>query len=135
MPTAYTHIHCLQEPNDMGRDETGKRVKVGFNIGTWKKPSETFEEELLKILTTAGISSSQVVCSSQAVIPPSGTVLQIRATPGVGPVRTHNSVATPAYVRPSAQIVAFAETLQAARALAYDAYHALGAVRNQSITP
>lgn len=74
--------------------------------------------------------------STRATIPklPSGQAsLVMTETGGAGPEMTHNLVVRPAYLNPSAQLVARAETYAAARSMAQAAWDACFAVRNQYI--
>ena len=136
MATFYQEINLLQEPFDLGTDDKG-RVRIAFNLNAVKRPSDTFAEEIVKLLTTAGVGTggTNIFIGSGAAIPTgSGPYLNIVETGGLTPRRTHNSVATPAYTRPSAQIVARASSYAAARTMARAAYNALVGVRNTEIT-
>jgi hypothetical protein len=136
VPTFYQEINPLQEPFDLGVDDLG-RVRIAFNISVVKRPSDTFAEEIVKLLTTAGVgiaATNIFIGSGAAVSPGDGPYLNVVETGGLSPRRTHNSVATPAYTRPSAQIVARAKTYAAARTMARNAYNALVGVRNTTIT-
>jgi hypothetical protein len=132
--TWYREITPLQEPFDIGLDEAG-RPMICFNIICVKRPSTTFIGELLKLLQSVGAFGTTIFAGSAAVLPTSGTFLSIVETGGTSPERTQNSVSTPAYQRPSAQIVARADTYVAAKTLANAAYDALVGVRNQNVTP
>ncbi len=59
--------------------------------------------------------------------------LHIIATGGSSPDNTHNSVITPAYINPSAQLVSRADDYKTAETMAFAAYFALYKVRNQFI--
>lgn len=73
--------------------------------------------------------------STRAVIPTgAGPYLLLTETGGAAPLRTHNSVATPAYQRPSAQILVTGGTYAAALTMVRAAYDALAGVRNTTIS-
>lgn len=136
MPTFYREINPIQEPFDFGVDDK-QRVRLAFNIATIKNPSDTFAEEIVKLLTNAsvGTSASSIFVGSSASVPPGdGPYCNITETGGTSPLRTQNEVATPAFVRPSAQLVFRAKTYAAARTMARAAYAALVGVRNTTIT-
>jgi hypothetical protein len=133
----YREIEMLQEPFDMGLDDT-KRVRFAFNIEAIKSYSTTFEEEISKLLTDAGVGTfaTSIFIGSAASIPTGvGPYLSIVATPGMRPERTHNEIATPAAQRPSAQLVTMATSYVAAKTMALAAYAALVGVRNRTVTP
>ncbi len=135
--TWYREISDIQQPFDMKLDSTG-RAKVGFNISIVKRPSTPLIEELVSILVAAGVGTSagNIFAASSADIPTgSGPYLTIEPTGGLFAERTHNETSSPAYQRPTAQIVVRAKTYSAARTMANAAYTALVNVRNQTITP
>jgi hypothetical protein len=95
-----------------------------------------FEDDLIVRLVARGVGvyGTSIFVSSKAIIPDgAGPYLSITATGGAGPLRTQNAVATPAYQRPSAQLVARATTYAAAKTMARAAYDALVGVRNEAI--
>lgn len=136
----YLDIDPIQEPFDSGLDEQGRET-ITFNINVVKASSDTFTEELAKILTDAnvGILGANIFISSKVTLPPveenDGPYLSIIETGGTNPDRTHNVISPPAYARPSAQVVCRDVKYTVARALARAAYNALAAVRNQTVTP
>lgn len=86
-----------------------------------------FDDDLVVLYVAAGVgvAGTTIFKSSKAAIPDGdGPYLSLTPTGGAGPKRTHNAVATPAYQRPSAQIVCRAKTWTAARAMARAAYSA-----------
>jgi hypothetical protein len=94
-----------------------------------------FPYEIAAMLESGGVGvyGRTIRISSKAVIPPvlpSGGILLISTTGGPSPERTHNSVIRPAYVRPTAQLVAMADTFAEADALAHAAYDSLAGKRN-----
>lgn len=139
MSTWYREIAVLQEPFDMGPDERG-RQRVGFNVLAVKRPSATFPEELITLLVAAAVgtkatASGNIFLSTGVSLPAGdGPYLSIIETGGTAPLRTQNAVATPAYQRPSAQIVVRAATYTAARTMARAAYNALVGVRNRTVS-
>ena len=125
-----------QEPFDMGTDENG-RARVVFNVRCVKTPSDTFEEELVKLLETAlvGTFGTNIFASSMAAVPiGDGPYLTIITTGGTAPMYNQNT-STPAHQRPSAQLVARAGSYPAARTMARAAYDALSKVRNVTVNP
>ena len=130
-------IMVLQEPTDLGLDDR-KRIRIGFNLLAHKAASGTFIEEILSILVDAGVGvvGTNILYSSAVSIPAgAGPYLHVLETGGREPDHTHNSIATPAYQRPGAQIVVRAQTYAAARTMALNAYNALVGVRNRHIAP
>lgn len=92
-----------------------------------------FTKDLVVRLTDQGVGSfgTTLFTSSKAILPNGkDAILSIRATGGTAPLRTQNSVATPAYQRPSAQLTAHAPTAAASESMARAAYNALVGVRN-----
>ncbi len=95
-----------------------------------------FEDDLVVRLVAQGVGvyGTNIFISTKAVIPAGdGPFLSIVVTGGTSPLRTHNSVAAPAYQRPSAQLTARASTYAAAMVMARAAYDALVGVRNITI--
>jgi hypothetical protein len=133
----YQQIIMLQsEPYDLGVDERN-RSKWQFNVMATKTASQTFVEELAKVLATAGVGTYNVNIfgTSKAAIPTGdGPYLSIIPTGGPGPVRIHNQPA-PAYPRPTAMIVVRGTVNSQARAMAFAAYDAIAKVVNQTVTP
>jgi len=115
------------------------RAQVAFNIATIKRPSGTFLEEIVKVLTDAsvGVYGTTIFDTSKAILPEGGDTpfLSIVATPGSPPEHTQNSTTLPAYEQPSAQITARATDYTDARTLARAAYDALAPIRNVDISP
>lgn len=134
--TWYVEIEVLNsEPIDVSPDENG-RALLSFNVMAEKEYSETFLEELLKILTDAGLTSSSIFLTNSARIPESGgPYLSMRGDGGGPPERTHNSVLVPAYVRPTAQVLVRSPNQEDASAMAHAAFAALAAIRNTEVTP
>jgi hypothetical protein len=96
-----------------------------------------FLDDLVIQLAAEGCGSSgiDIFLSTMAHIPvflSSGT-LQLIETGGTAPENTQNTTITPAYLRPSAQITARANTYAVAKAKADAAFAALYKVRNQAI--
>lgn len=98
-----------------------------------------FLDDLAWQLEDDGVATrgTDLFLTTRASVPflASGTAatLHIIETGGTAPQRTHNSLDAPAYLRPSAQVVARANSYEVARAMALDAYISLAAVRNQFI--
>lgn len=135
--TWYREIEMLQEPFDMKIDPSG-RARIVFNIAVIKRSSDTLLEEIVTILEDAGVGTygTDIFDSSKADIPTgAGPYLSIIETGGAPPERTQNSVSTPAYPQPTAQLVVRATDYTDARTMARAAYNALAPIRNTDITP
>lgn len=133
--TAYLSIGPLQEPFDLGLDESGRRVQFAFNVIALKRSSATFQQEIVGLLVAAGlgVAGSTIIASSAAKVPTTGPYILITATGGTSPVGTHNDGAA-AYRRPGAQIIAAAEKSADAAALAEAAFVAVIGVRNRAVS-
>ncbi len=132
----YQGITPLQEPFDLGKDDKD-RQQVAFNIRVVKTASNTFLEELVKILVTAGVGVFNTnIFASTAVAIPKGEepYLMIIETGGAAPLKIQNQDA-PAYPRPTAKIIVHAAKYSDARTMSRAAYDALAVVKNQAITP
>lgn len=142
MSARYLSITPLQEPYDLGLDDQ-QRNKVQFNIVAEKTASTNhgFAEELIKILETADPvnfrstgATRNIFFGTKAVLEISdGPLLSIIETSGTPPSYIQNQAA-PAYLHPSALIVARASDYVAARTMARLAYDILSAVRNRTVT-
>ena len=140
MTAYYQQIDVGSEIFDLKLDDSG-RAQFGFNILAVKRDSAVLIDELVAILVAAsvGVYGTTIFATSKAVIPvteagTSTALLSIRETGGIAPRKTQNKISPPAYQRPGAQIVVRSHDPAAARAMAYAAYVALGAIRNQTIT-
>lgn len=95
-----------------------------------------FLDDLVTKLVADGVGTFgvNIFTGSLATVPKKTfATLHIRKTPGSGPEQTQNATARPAFVMPGAQIVARADTYEAAEAFASSAYFSLGQVRNEFI--
>lgn len=97
-------------------------------------------DDLVTILETAGVGvyGTTIFVGSKAALPTLESesevaFVSIIAGGGASPEGTHNLVDVPAYVKPSAQIVARAMKYSLAEAKALEAYSALFKVRNQFV--
>ncbi len=132
----YREIIVLQEPRDLGLDDQS-RIKYGFNLIAIRRPSATFPAELIRILVAAsvGTANTNMFYSSRTTVPKgAGPFLTITETGGMGVERTHNVVATAAYLKSGAQIVVRGDSTAAVRAMAWAAFNALQPIRNSTIT-
>lgn len=135
MSAWYREINVEQEPFDMGLDSTG-RIKWGFNITAEKASSDNFKEEIIGLLVAAAVGTFgiDIFSSSKVKVPDgAGPFLHFTETGGATPERTHNEIGPPAYQRPSAKLVARAETRSAAIGMARSAYDALVGIRNRVV--
>jgi len=135
--TWYREIEPLQKPFDMKKDSVD-RAKIVFNIAVIKGPSDTFLEEIVKLLVNGGVGiyNTDIFLTSSKDIPDGpGPYLSIIETGGTFAERTHNDIILPAFERPTAQIVVRANSYAAARAMANAAYKILVAIRNLNVVP
>lgn len=134
--TWYVSVTANQEPHDFG--VVDGRVQFGFNVTARKRSSNTFIQDIIKILVEAGVGVENVNIfgSSLAVIPDPmnhpGPVLHVQKTAGLAPEGTHND-GPGAYRRPGAMIIVRAATSPAAEAMAQAAFDALISVRNREV--
>ena len=120
----------------MGSDAS-QRIRIGFNILATKTESDTFSEEIVRVLTDASVGTygTNIFISEMAKIPTgNGPYLTVNETGGFRGLRIHDQ-AKPAYPRPGAQIVVRATTYDAARTMARAAYNALAVVKNTAVVP
>lgn len=95
-----------------------------------------FSDDLVVLISGAGLGTlgSSLFVGTKATIPTGdGPFTSVIETGGTGPEGTHNSVTKPAYVRPSAQIVARAKKHDDARNRAQSLYLLLYPIRNQFV--
>jgi hypothetical protein len=134
--TWYRKIEA-QEPFEIGLDDA-HRIRFVCNILADKAASDTFPQEILALLVTAGAGTlgTNIFLGSMYTLPTGdGPYLQVILTAGRESDKTHNMVETPAYVKPAAQIISRAKTYGPARAKILLAYNALRGVVNQNVTP
>ncbi len=97
----------------------------------------SFETEILARLVaqSVGVVDTNIFVGSKSAVPDGpGPFLTFRDTGGFAPERTQNTIYPPAYVKPSAQLLARAFDKPAARTMIYAAYAALISVRNQLLS-
>lgn len=130
----YLNIMPLQEPMDLGLNDSAVLSQVGFNVLIRKRSSPDTLMELIRVLSDAGVGVENVSLfgSSAKVLPEKGSYVALRETGGVAPEGTHND-GPAAYRRPSVQVIAYSESYSTARLLAHQAYDALVAVRNRDV--
>jgi len=132
--TFYCHVR-VRRPFDLGLDDN-HRLRVAFNLDVCKRPSDTFAQEILALLVTAGVGTlgTNLFLSSVVTLPTGdGPYLSVIETTGRESDYIHN-VKAPAYDYPSAQIVTRAKTRGPASAMANAAYNALKGIVNQTVT-
>ncbi len=137
MSTWFLALEAQQEPFDLEADEHG-RAQWSCNFLAWKRPSSTFMAEVLAVLEAAGVGVRGVSIfggSSVSLPGPEHRTpwLLVKQTGGTAPIGTLNDGAT-AYRRPGLRVIATAATALEARTLAYAAFDALTAVRNQRVS-
>lgn len=136
--TFYQQIKHLQHPFDDG-DDSVAYSQVAFNVLCVKEFSNTFLEELVKILVlkSVGVLNVNLFASTQPQLPELSSslpsFLHVASTGGLSGVGKHNAVL--GMVRPSAKITARAEDYVTANALACRAFEALVEVRNLEVVP
>jgi hypothetical protein len=133
------NIQAPNPPFDFGPDDTGF-PRYSFNIIAMKRYSQTFLEELLRLLVEKNVGQENVnlFATSTAVLPnptpdTDTPILNIRDTGGPGSKPTHNEFAPPAIVQPSAQIIVRSLNIRTARTMAFAAYDALNGVKNRDV--
>jgi hypothetical protein len=97
-----------------------------------------FLDDLVTELEDAGVGTwgTNIFTSTRAEVPvlASGEAsLQLIETGGTAPENTQNALGQPAFMRPSAQILARANSKVQAEAKAWDAYRVMFRVRNKFI--
>lgn len=96
----------------------------------------SFVDDLITILEEANVGTRAVsiFVGAKASLPDGpGPFITIIQTGGAPPVGTHNMTTLPAYVRPSAQIMARGEDAEAVENMAQAAYNALFPIRNRFV--
>ncbi len=143
--TWYLAVAGMQPPIDALLDDSG-RAQYSFNVFVTRAHSiGRVIDELAAVLVAAHVGTDRVDIfrSSSAVIPDgAGPYLQLRATGGTVGMGTHND-GPDAYQRLTVNVITRAGTdasraipgaAPAAEAMAVEAYAALVAVRNRTIT-
>lgn len=94
-------------------------------------------DELISLLETAGVGTedTDIFQTSKSLIPAGvGPYLSLVETGGTAPENTHNAVSTPAYQRPTVQILVRAESPADSAEMIRAAYDALVGVRNTTVS-
>lgn len=131
----YQQIRVLSEPYDKGPDATG-RERCAFSLTALKRPSNRFLEELMTILTSAGVGvvDTNIFAAQEAYLPTGGgPYLHIQDSAGSASLRTQNSFPSPAYANAGATVTVRAADYATARLMARAAYDALATVRNRFV--
>lgn len=134
--TWYRRLH-VGTPFEAGLDDQ-HRMRFSFPVMADKRHSNTFPEEILGLLVTAGVGTLGVnlfLGGSYTLPKGDGPYLQVIITAGRESDETHNSITVPAYVRPAAQIICRAKDYAAARSQITLAYNALCGVVNRNVNP
>ena len=134
--TKFLSIQPIQEPFDLGQDQSG-RSQIVFNVNAFCEATEEFLEEAAQVLLDAAVGTlnDDVFVGSRPTMPTgNGPYLSLLETGGLPPAHTQSQVSPPAYQRPSAQVVVRGRSYQAARAMAREAYNAFCGVINEEIT-
>jgi hypothetical protein len=134
--TFYEEITGLP-PFDLGSKDVAGRAQCVLNINAKKNASVTFLEEVIKVITTAGLGTLNVdlFATSNAILPSTGTITTITQSAGAPSLRSHNNISPAWRERPAAKIIVHAVDYVDASAKATLIMNALGAIRNVGITP
>jgi hypothetical protein len=138
MPTLWIECVEVMPPSDTGGLDASSRAVWSTNVMVFKRPSGTFQQEVLSVLTAASVGTlgTTIFVGSKAVLPTGpGPYLVIWAYGGLSGVRTHDVTSGPAYERPTVQLRSHALNPAAAEAMCRAAYAALVGIRNTSVTP
>jgi hypothetical protein len=137
MPTTtfYLEIIAVQDPFSIGVDGNNRAMYSCNYVSCARSPADRFTDDLISVLTGAGIASAGVdtFTGSVSVIPPQGVgpFTLILKSSGYGPDQAHDNAT---YTRPAAQIIVFAASDTVAESHAYAIFHALHGIRNTSVT-
>lgn len=131
----YLSITSAAPPADAGLDDL-KRMQFAVNFeAIADAPVNQWEEELIKVLSTAGLATS----GTDAFIGPAvelpvgnGPYITVRNSGGSAPIQAHGPNGS-RYERLSAQIVVRAKSYTVARTRALAVWRALHGVRNQTV--
>lgn len=131
----FLWIRPISEPRGLGVTDPSGRSIVSFNIRARKRPSDTFEREIVRVLITAGVGqlNTTIFAGDSAILPTKGNFLVVLGEGGTPPNYTQDSLG-PAYHNPHAQIRVFGTPYETAYKKARDAYNALAKVTNQTIS-
>jgi hypothetical protein len=134
MATTYVQILAVQRPFAFNVDENDRTMfSVNFE-GLAGAPVAEWEEELVKILTDAGLATPNVdtfIGATKEAPAGNGPYTHVLDTGGSSPEETHDGSA---YERLSAQIVVRAKDYDAARTRAHAIWRALDGLRNTTVT-
>jgi hypothetical protein len=125
--TWYREITPIQEPFDLGLDDSGRHQQV-FNVDIVKAYSKTLRTEIVARLVAQGVGAfgTDIFATKNAIIPTGdGPYLLLIETGGTSPENTHNETVTPAYQRPSIQFTAIAKNPIDAETMVWVVYEAL----------
>jgi hypothetical protein len=132
--TKYLEILAVQRPFSVGVDEQDRTMFSANYEALAKAPVNQWEEEIVKILSTAGLATlgtDTFVGQAAAVPTGNGPFLLVLDSGGTTPLETHGSSV---YERLSAQLVVRAKSYAVARTRALACWRALHGVRNQTVT-
>jgi len=95
----------------------------------------SFLNDLVSVLEddSVGEWGTDIFTGTRAILPPRTTTLQLIETGGTAPENTQNATAAPAFLQPSAQVVARGTTRVLAEQMAYRAFISLYGIRNRFI--
>lgn len=131
----YLSIEAVQRPFAIGLDDL-QRVMFSVNFQALAAaPVNQWEEEIIKILTTAGLATSGTdtfIGPAVALPTGNGPYITILDSGGTAPMQAHGSTGA-LYERLSAQVVVRAKNYTSARTRALAVWRALHGVRNQTV--
>lgn len=140
MATRYLEILATQQPFDIGPDNNNRHQFSCNYYFTAAAPVVDFEEEVAKLLVTAGLgtlyvgstNTGNILIGRGAKIPDgAGPFTLIIKTSGMAPLETHDAQK---YERLTCQIVVRATSYASAKSRAMAIWRALDGQRNVSVT-
>lgn len=134
MPNCYLQILAPDRPFEIDVDENG-RTEFSLNLdasAVW--PSDSFEEDLVRICQNAGVPLVLVentFIGAAATIPTGdGPYVLFISQPGFGTLETHDGEKLE---QPGVQIMVRGKPSTAARVMAFSIFRALDGVRNLEV--
>lgn len=131
----YLSIEAVQRPFAIGLDDL-QRVMFSVNFqAIAAAPVNQWEEEIIKILNTAGLATSGTdtfIGPAVALPTGNGPYITVLDSGGTAPIQAHGATGS-LYERLSAQVVVRAKSYTVARTRALAVWRALHGVRNLTV--